>query len=217
LKDCGCCCHLPLLKTACTKNTEFICQSFCNNKNVLWYDLQVLECRGDLLGEATCHFLLGEAYSRICRPGRAHAAFSACRRLREQVASSTGARDNGGIANALCREGVAAYLCGEFPAATQALVALVTNYAPVQAHWDITFAASATAYEVVDANKTLGLTQVFLSYSGLDVFIVNFVGTACSGQRCRRSRSFRTSLSAGIASKQQNTRSKGNSCIWRNV
>jgi len=122
--------------------------------------LMVLKTRGDLLGEATCHFLLGEAYSRICRPGRAHAAFSACRRLREQIASSAGTRDNGAIANALCKEGVAAYLCGEFPAATRALIALVTNYAPVQAHGDITLAASATAHDVVDANKTLGLAQL---------------------------------------------------------
>ncbi len=173
--------------------------------------MQVLRTREDFLGEATCHFLLGEAYARICRPGRAHTAFAACRGLREQVASSTGARDNEGIANALCREGISAYLCGEYPAAIQALVALVANYAPV------TLAASATTHEVVDANKTLGLAQVFFSYFIVDVFVVNSMCTACSGQRCRRCRSVRTSLSAGKACQQQSTGSKGNSCIWRNV
>ena len=131
------------------------------------------------MGEATSHYSLGVAYSKICRPGRAHAAFAACRRLREEVASGAGARDcaaSAVAANALCREGNAAYLCGEFPAATQALIALVTNYAPVQVHGDVALTALVSVQDLVDANTTLGLAQVILTYLVANLFYLSNVG-----------------------------------------
>jgi hypothetical protein len=82
---------------------------------------QVLRERGDLLGEGACHFVLGEAYAGLRRPGRAHAAFAACRLLREQAAANGGGGSSpvAGLAAALCREGVSAYGCGDLPAAAQ--------------------------------------------------------------------------------------------------
>ena len=66
---------------------------------------------------------LGEAYAGIRRPGRAHAAFAACRLLREQAADGDGGgASSAGVAHvaaALCREGVAAEACGDLPAAAQ--------------------------------------------------------------------------------------------------
>lgn len=92
-----------------------------------------LKTQDDSVIKAACWYSLGEIYMVIGRPRHARIAYSNCRESYEELASKNQAGSEtwkSGLATAMCKEGLAAYSCGDLHAAGRMLLSLISNYAP---------------------------------------------------------------------------------------